>query len=221
MLYVYKLICPKSTSDWRWKEYTNQAHWKSPHVLGKAHMLLFGNNDNSSVYFITCLMKPLRFALPEWLRLNSLGTATHIGQCDRTPHTDKKPYRTKPIWIKRLEEEKKTLTQQTRQAHTKLVIQKKIQLLTHVMWLKVFCLLWREIHASCLHFHSLRNSGCWCSFHTHAHFLTVLCVCMYECVRLWTSSLVLQLCRRFSEDRRPLGQLQNNEALKATPDSRV
>lgn len=40
-----------------------------------------------------------------------------------------------------------------------------------------------------------------------------------ECVWLWTfsSGFASQLCRRSSEDRRPLGQLQNNESLKSFP----
>lgn len=53
----------------------------------------------------------------------------------------------------------------------------------------------------------------------HFHLGTLSTHGVSECVWLWTcsSSFASQLCRRSSEDRRPLGQLQNNESLKSFP----
>lgn len=58
------------------------------------------------------------------------------------------------------------------------------------------------------------------------HTSSLLCLnreCQRVCVKLSTSSssLISQLYRCSSEDRRPLGQLQNNESLKAAPGCRV
>lgn len=47
------------------------------------------------------------------------------------------------------------------------------------------------------------------------------CLCVRVCVSLPTPSLVAQLYRRSTEDRRPSGQLQNNESLKTAPDRRT
>lgn len=168
-------------------------------------------------------MKPLSPALPKWPGLRPGTTFTSRSVWQRAPlclhsFTDQTKY-VRTIQEMRTNSWKKNKKQHTLQPNTEPKFPE-----THPCFeVGYFCLLlWWEIHTLTLS-PTETYSSCCELLHaaTHLHRLTSkrsVRDCMCVCVRLSksSSSLVLQLSQRSSEDRRPLGQLQNNESFKSS-----
>lgn len=172
-------------------------------------------------------------------RPHTLGTAPHIGQYDRNSppflaaciHTDKKSYSGRDIKTNRRVRRNRHTAVWGKKKQTNCQPARKAVTQSNFSYSPMSC--GRKFFLSptllrdpCL----LLPSGVCSPFILLTHFFTVpsepsvsKCLCVRVCVRLSTSSssLVWQLYRRSSKDRRPWGQLQNNESLKAALTCRV